>query len=155
MELQDNREKALNHLTFEFATSEDETLVRELLIASKLPHEDIAPHLPHFILAKDGNDLIGCVGLEITGEDALLRSLAVSAPYRSRGLGKQLCDRLEEYARSRNLSTIYLMTITRADYFAKRGYQKVDRASTPQTIRSTRQFSELCPSSAVTMKIEL
>lgn len=145
----------MNELTFAFARTEDETRVRELLTASGLPDEDIAPHLGQFILANIGDELVGCIGLEIAGDCGLLRSLAVVSSRRSIGLGTQLCGRLEDYARRRGFRTLYLMTTTAAEYFARRGYERVERGLAPEPIRGTRQFSDLCPSSAVLMKTSL
>ena len=116
MERQDHREEALITLTFAFARPEDETQVRELLIASGLPDADAGPHLGNFILAKVGTELAGCIGLEIARDCGLLRSLAVAPQHRSLGLGAQLCDRLEEHAGRLGFRTLYLMTTTAAGY---------------------------------------
>lgn len=155
MELQGNREETLSALAYSFAIPEDEAQVRELLIASGLPDADISPHLSRFIVAKDGHRIVGCIGLEIAEDCGLLRSLAVAAPYRSLGVGSQLCDRLVDYARTLGFQTLYLMTTTAAEYFAQRGYERLDRALAPEAIRSTRQFIDLCPSSAIVMKTAL
>ena len=145
----------MNNVRFVFATADDEEKVRELLIASQLPHEDIQPHLRNFILAKNGDELVGCVGLEILSGCALLRSLAVSPLHRSIGLGNQLCVEIHQYARSLHLQTLYLMTTTASNYFAMRGYEKIDRELAPAAIRDTRQFTDLCPISATVMKMQL
>lgn len=145
----------MNEIRFEMAQPEDEAKVRELLITSGLPDEDIAPHFKQFIVAKFRTEPVGCVGLEISGDCALLRSLAVVPSRRSRGLAAELCARLEESARSRGFRTLYLLTTTAADYFSRRGYQRVERTAAPAAIRATRQFTDLCPSTAVLMKIEL
>lgn len=145
----------MNNIRFQFANAEDEAQVRELLVQSQLPHEDIAPHLRNFILAWNDKEIIGCVGLEIVEGCALLRSLAVSASHRSLGIGSQLCAKIHDYARSRNLHTLYLMTKSVDKYFANKGYEQIDRELAPAGIRSTRQFTEFCPTSAILMKIQL
>ncbi len=79
---------------FEPAELADLESVRKLLSELDLPFEDIVGPLPHFLLAKQGDHLIGCIGLEPRGESALLRSLAVDRPFRGRGIGRALCDRM-------------------------------------------------------------
>src|SRR3972149_3340150 len=139
----------MNGLTFSFAGPEEEARIRELLVASGLPDEDVGSHLPHFILATSGALLVGCIGLELAGDSGLLRSLAVSPDFRSKGLGEELCRRIEEYARGHGYRMLYLLTISAAPYFQRRGYEPIDRSLAPQGIRRTEQFRSLCPSSAV------
>ena len=156
MERKGNSEKTLKELIFSSAMLKDEVDVRDLLAASGLPDSDIGPHLLRFILAKtDKDEIVGVVGLEIAEDCALLRSLAVKSEYRSIGLGEKLCAQLENQAKSAGFNTLYLMTTTATEYFERRGYIRVDRSAVPPGIRDTRQFTELCPSSAVVMKKSL
>ena len=145
----------MNEVTYAFAESGDESQIRELLIVSGLPEEDIHSHVAHFILAKISGTLVGCVGLEPAGESALLRSLAVLPDFRSRGVAGELCLRIAEHARSRGYRTLYLLTTTAPDYFQKRGYLPMERNEAPEGIRKTEQFRSLCPSSATLMKTSL
>jgi amino-acid N-acetyltransferase len=46
---------------------------------------------------------------------------------------------------------IYLLTTTAAEFFTHLGYRQVDRALAPAAIASTKEFSSLCPSTAVFM----
>jgi amino-acid N-acetyltransferase len=93
--------------------------------------------------------------LERYGEDALLRSLAVRPENRSTGLGKQLADALEEHARRTGLGTLYLLTTTAADFFARRGYEVIERGTAPSLLQKTTEFSSLCPSQATCMRRRL
>lgn len=116
-----------------------------------LPHEDIADHLHHFLLAKHEDHLVGVVGLEVYGEFGLLRSLAVAAPHRGKGVGKMLYENLMAYARLQGVKELYLLTTTAEAIFARFGFIQVDRNSVPEPIQSTREFQSLCPSTAVCM----
>ena len=58
------------------AATEDGPL-RALLESVGLPVADVATGRQEYLLALDGERLIGAVGLEVVGEDGLLRSLAV------------------------------------------------------------------------------
>lgn len=124
-----------------------------LLEASKLPTEDLdVTRLDGFLIARQGAEIVGGVGVERYGEFGLLRSLVVSATARDQGLGRRLTAAAEELAEQRGIRTLYLLTTTAADYFDSRGYQIVLRSTAPTSIAGTPQFSGgLCPSSSVFM----
>lgn len=135
------------------ATPGDLPAVLALLKDSGLPWQDItAAHLGGFLLAVDGESVLGTVGLERYGNDALLRSLAVAATRRAGGLGTQLADAIEQHARNTGLASLYLLTTTAAEFFARRGYQVIARSAAPAALQATSEFSTLCPSQAVCMR---
>ena len=74
----------MNKIVFRNATSSDWNHIAQLLQEAKLPLDGAQDHLDHFVLAIKDESLIGCAGLEIYGECALLRSVAVSAEERER-----------------------------------------------------------------------
>jgi amino-acid N-acetyltransferase len=123
-----------------------------LLEAEGLPASDLTEaHLQHFFFAGADGAPIALVGLEIYGQDALLRSLVVSAVVRTRGLGSSLLLHAEEYAAAHDVRALYLLTTTAEAYFEHRGYRRIDRAEAPTSIRSTREFASLCPASSAFM----
>ncbi len=131
----------------------DRAAVRDLIGACGLHTEDLTDGmLRDFLVARKGGDLVGVVGLEVCGKEALLRSLAVEEAHRGQGLGRKLAASVERVARSRGAETLYLLTLTAEGLFAKRGYEKVERESTPEKIRLTEEFSRLCPATAVCMR---
>ena len=77
-------------------TSADLPRVVALLSASGLPTADLSgiTHLDLWVMELAGS-LTGVIALERYGEEGLVRSLAVVPPYRNRGYGAQLVDRLE------------------------------------------------------------
>jgi amino-acid N-acetyltransferase len=137
---------------FDFAEPTDERQIRTLLFNSSLPFQDIQEHISHFITARNEDELIGCIGLEVHGKYGLLRSLAVVENYRGNGIGEILCKRLLEYAQQRSVQEVYLLTTTAADFFRKRGFSNVDRSDAPGEIKATLEFTSLCPSSSTLMK---
>jgi amino-acid N-acetyltransferase len=133
-----------------------ESAVRNLLVESDLPASDLTPeHLEHFFGYGPKEKAIGVVGLEIYERVALLRSLAVAKNSRGKGLGKELVAEAENYARSRGVTEIYLLTTTAERFFDRLGYKRASRETAPEAIRRTREFSELCPSSSAFMMKEL
>jgi amino-acid N-acetyltransferase len=74
----------------------DESAVKQLLSESGLPVEDItAQHLQHFFGCGSDLELEGLVGLELYGDVALLRSLAVASSRRGSGVGSGLVAHAE------------------------------------------------------------
>ena len=139
-------------MKFLFARPQDETAIKQFLEANELLHQDIEPtDLKHFLMARDSSAMIGLVGLEIQGGLALLRSLAVNEGYRNRGLATLLIEKIEDYARSLKISTLYLLTMTAEDFFQKRDYQRTARETAPTGIQETAEFKELCPATAAFM----
>jgi len=132
------------------AEIDDIAAIRRLLAMCDLPYSDItASHLGRFWVVRDAEGLVGVVGLEIAGDTALLRSLAVSPRARGSGCGESLLRHAEAYARSQCVRTVYLLTLTAAGYFSLRGYERTERADAPPAIRATAEFQDLCPDSAV------
>lgn len=142
-------------LTLRRATDADFDHVESLLDRNGLPTMDVEPAQGSFYLASDDTDVVGIGGLEIYGTDALLRSVVVTEPNRRTGIGRTLCETLEEQARTTGVSTLYLLTTTATGFFQRCGYRVVDRETAPPRIQETPQFREHCPSSADCMKKEL
>lgn len=123
--------------------------VIQLLENVELPTSDLTnAHMSDFFYAGPAANPQGIVGVEFHGSHALLRSLAVSPEHRSQGLGRRLVERAEQHARVHDAVSIYLLTTTAERFFRSRGYVDVPRDSAPSDIRSTPEFSTLCPSSS-------
>lgn len=104
--------------------------VTALLHRVNLPDEGVAQHFRHFLVARADNKIIGCVGLEIYGEAALLRSLAVAPEQQKIGLGRRLTERALELARISGVREVALLTTTAAAFFKKEfGFQPAERKS--------------------------
>jgi len=131
-------------------------VVVRMLGAAKLPTEDLMPaHCEHFFFLGDASAPGGLVGVELFGDVALLRSLAVAEERRGRGEGSALLHHAERYARARGVRAIYLLTTTAEEFFMRHGYAHVPRESAPAAIRSTREFASICPASSAVMTRQL
>jgi amino-acid N-acetyltransferase len=133
------------------ATPRDAAEIEHLLEACGLPAADVVPHLSNFLLAKAGADLAGVIGLEPAGRFGLLRSLAVAPAFRNRGIAGALRARMEKRAVEQGIRSLYLLTTTAEPFFAAAGFARAGRDAVPAGIRATREFSSLCPESAVVM----
>ncbi len=137
-------------LSLEPATDADRPYVETLLGRNGLPTDDLDPHRDTLSLyvCYRGDERVGIGGIETYGTDALLRSVVVEEEARGEGIGRALCETLEERAAAMGVRRLYLLTTTASDFFFDLGYERLDRADVPASIRETSQFSELCPSSA-------
>ncbi|MCU0431399.1 MAG: arsenic resistance N-acetyltransferase ArsN2 [Cytophagaceae bacterium] len=133
------------------ALENDLPSIRMLLGKYHLPFEDIDAHLPHFIVVKYRDMVIGTIGMELLPPFGLLRSLAIDASFRRLGLASGLLEKQFAWARNMSLERLYLLTTTAEDFFQARGFTRIDRVHVPTSILHTKQFSSLCPSSSVVM----
>src|SRR5262249_31202760 len=125
-----------------------------LLRDASLP-EDVEPHFGDFIVAERGGSIVGAVGFEVLGEGALLRSLVVRPDSRKSGLGTSLAAEAIPSANSASIRELFLLTVDAASFFVRLGFEHVPHASAPPDVRGTRQFNELCPSTARLMRLAL
>jgi amino-acid N-acetyltransferase len=126
--------------------------VRDLLAASSLPVDDLGPNrLGRFLIAEDGGELVGLIGLDIHGTTGLLRSLVVAESARRAGLGGKLVGALESAAQAAGLTDLWLLTIDAEKFFERHGFDIVEREVAPDEIRETDEFGNLCPQTAYLM----
>ena len=139
-------------MTYSIEPIEPGSSVEALLSANHLPTSDLkgGSRVTLFGCFAEAQ-LRGVVGLEIHGQVALLRSLAVPASARSSGLGAALVAHAEQFAARQGVEAIYLLTTSAAGYFERHGYNHVPRQAAPPAIATTTQFSDLCPSSSAFM----
>ena len=131
--------------------SKDYESLKALLLKSQLPVEDLSDTLltHFFVIRSDSGAVIAAIGLEPYGTVGLLRSLAVDSDYRNKGLGEALVNRLEKYARESGINQLVLLTTTADRYFRNLSYNEINRSDVPAVIQSTKEFSALCPESAI------
>ena len=137
------------------ATGGDLPAVERLLTANSLPLAGVAENLDTFVVAESGGQLVGVGGLEVCYNNALLRSVAVDAAWRSRSVGRQLVERVIAGAEARGIRALYLLTTTAERYFPSFGFTTTTRDAVPEEIRATAEFQGACPVSAVVMSREV
>lgn len=133
------------------ADARDFNMISDALKQSKLVHQDLDPSLEHFFVARAGQQILGCIGLEWYGSTGLLRSMWVDEKHRNKGIAHALVTKLEEHACILGLKALYLLTETAEAYFGKQGYQLMDRNLTPEELKNSAEFKSLCPASAKLM----
>lgn len=139
--------------TIRHATTADLPAIGEILENAGLPFSDIGTsHLPDFLVVEKDSAIVGCVGIERYGHDALLRSLAVDASRQGTGQGRHLVEAIEAHARQTGISRLFLLTTSASGFFEDHGYREIARDAAPGALQHSTQFAKMCPASAVCME---
>jgi amino-acid N-acetyltransferase len=149
METQD---QVASQTTITKATYRQREAIIKLLQAEKLPIDDLPSSLENFFVAVDDDKLIGVIGLELYGDCGLLRSMVVDKEHRNKNIASQLVQELETHAIANAVTCVYLLTETAPQYFERKGYERITREEVPNQLRSSSEFSHVCPVSAIVMK---
>jgi len=139
-------------ITISHAGNTSKPAIIDLLVAEKLPVQDLPVTLDNFVIATGNNAIIGTAGLEVYGSYGLLRSVVVNSNYRNNNIAAMLIKAIEENAANKGLAEIYLLTETAQQYFEKKGYAVTGREEVPEAVKQSSEFSHVCPVSAVVMK---
>lgn len=137
------------------ATAADVPAIEALLRASRLPANDVARWIDRFVVARACGTVVGAAGLERYGVFGLLRSVVVLPEWRGRGMAGAMVRVLVDRARAESVATLYLLTDTAQDYFARYGFTPVDRAALPPPLQDAPQVRVLCPATAHAMQRRL
>ena len=145
----------MNTVRMRNARPEDLEMVTSFLAAAGLPAAGVAEHLGSFLIAEKGKACVGVGGLEIYGDVALLRSLAVCQEERNSGIGATLLEQLMTNAHSRGVLRLVLLTTTAEHYFLRKGFVRIDRSALSGPITGSKELTGACPSAAVCMELTI
>ena len=109
----------------------------------------------NFIFVEEINKVVGVGSLEVYDTVGLLRSIAVLPNSRNNGVGKIINELVEKKAFDLGVKVLYLLTESTDEYFSSFGFSVKDRNEVPLSIMKTKQFKDLCPSTAKVMYREL
>lgn len=133
------------------AAARDASGIRALLEHHGLPTRDLASSRAEFVVAYEGEKLVGAGALEPFGSAALLRSVVVAADRRGGRLGQRIVRELEQRARTAGIGELVLLTQTAAPFFERQGYRVIERGAVSQAVQASEEFRSLCPASATCM----
>lgn len=96
--------------------------------------EEILAGIDRFLVALDGEKIVGCVALESYGSGlAEIRSVAVDPAARGRGAGRELLRAAMSEAKRRGYGRVFAMTDARG-FFLRHGFEPVERGTLPEKI---------------------
>jgi UDP-N-acetylmuramate: L-alanyl-gamma-D-glutamyl-meso-diaminopimelate ligase len=131
--------------------------VRNLLERSGLVEEPARDEQAQaFYVLRNEQGLVGAVALDVMGDDAVLRALAVDPEFRGAGYGWMLADMAVSQARWRGVRRIYLLTESASDFFAaKFGFRVVDRSTLSKLVAASETFTASKGTGLVAMRLDL
>ena len=137
------------------ATERDLAEVRALLQRLSLPLEGVDEHVDTMLVARADGHVVGTVALELYGDGALLRSVAVDPGRQGERLGHELTEAALRLAAQNGASTVFLLTTTAERFFPKFGFEPIGRDDVPPSVQASVEFQSACPASATVMRKQL
>lgn len=125
--------------------------VLALLARSDLPEDGLIDHVATTLVAEEDGHIVGSAALELYGQAALLRSVAVDSRRRNQGIGQRLVGDILALATGRQVRWVYLLTESAVPYFVRLGFRTVDRADVAPAVKASVEFLTACPQSAHVM----
>jgi UDP-N-acetylmuramate: L-alanyl-gamma-D-glutamyl-meso-diaminopimelate ligase len=131
--------------------------LRALLHQAKLFDEEVSEaSVASFFTLHNERGLVGTVALEVLGDDAILRALAVDPSSRGVGYGWMLADMALSHARFRGVRRIYLLTEHASDFFAaKLGFRVIDPSTVSARVSVSSAFSLSGDRNLVSMRLDV
>lgn len=129
--------------------------IQELLESYELPSGDCSEHLSNFVIAENGNGVVGVGGFETCGRFGLLRSFAVKNGFKGQSVASEIFSLAKARAIDLGIHRFYLLTTTARGFFERFGFSMCDREDVPGIVKKTKQFDELCPTTATVMVLSL
>ena len=122
------------------ARAEDVPRMAELITGEHLPAYGLDEFLETFFVLTDGDEVVGCAGLEVYGEAALLRSVVVAPERRRRDEGRLLVGAALSEARRRGVARVCLFTMSADAFFGRLGFREVQPEEFEEAVRASRQY---------------
>jgi N-acetylglutamate synthase-like GNAT family acetyltransferase len=126
------------------------------LAKAGLSNEDLQSEIPLFwrFESSDVSVPVGFGGLEIFGDQALMRAVVTLPPVRNRGIGSDIVALLETEARIRGCRTVWLSTQQAEDFFARLGYRACERSDAPKPVREAAPFAQPVTAKAMMKRLD-
>ncbi|MDB4884862.1 MAG: GCN5-related N-acetyltransferase [Gemmatimonadetes bacterium] len=137
------------------ARASDLAPVLSLLRDAGLSIAGVEEHFASFVVAEREGRVVGAMGLELRGTEALLRSAVVAPEARGGGVAAALFAATTELARAAGVRTLVLLTTAAEDYWARHGFRRITRDEAPVSVRVSAEFAGACPASAACMLLSL
>ena len=150
-----NPDSISDQLTFEKINREDTNDVKMLLKENDLCYADIPKENLDIFKVLDSNVIVGYLGLEHYGSDAVLRAVVIKDNFRGLNLGRTMTLLGIDAAKDMGIKSLYLLTLTAKDFFSKLGFKVMARNDVPEAVGKSEEFLNLCPDTATCMMLSL
>jgi amino-acid N-acetyltransferase len=122
------------------ARPDDVPEIERLLAAEWLPPMAIKEFLSSFWVLENDGRVVGCAGIEIYGDSAMLRSVVVAPELRGTGEGDRLVRQALDYVREHDAKRVYLFTMHAAPFFSRYGFAPVATDDFEPAVRDSWQY---------------
>lgn len=129
--------------------------VLELLRSVNLPVAGLDEQPGTIFVARKAGTIVGSAVLERYGQNALLRSVAVTTELQGQGLGRRLVHKALASAQELGIRQVYLLTETAPGFFERIGFRRIQREDVDPAVQQSVEFASACPQSAQAMVIDL
>ncbi|HJP65404.1 MAG TPA: GNAT family N-acetyltransferase, partial [Actinomycetota bacterium] len=138
---------------FRAATSADVDAIDALLRAGGLAAEGVEERIAHTVVGEDDDGRpVATAVAEPLERDVLVRSVAVSEDLRGRGVGAlAVATAMSAAPHASSEQRIWAFTETAAAFFARLGFEPVDRDALPPPVADSRQLQQECAVTATVM----
>jgi N-acetylglutamate synthase-like GNAT family acetyltransferase len=119
-----------------------------------LSTEDLKSEQPLFWRFENHDVPLGFGGLEIYGDQGLMRSVVTLPPVRNRGIGSFIVELLETEARIRGCRAVWLSTQNAGNFFLHLGYRVCDRTEAPAPIQQAAPFAHPANAQAMMKRLD-
>lgn len=134
------------------ATFEDLDAIAQLLRVCDLPVPSTDERV-EFLVACIEDAVVACVGWEMHGAFALLRSLAVKPTSRGRGVGENLVRAALTKLSDNGVAEFFILTQSAEAFATKLGFLPMCRDALPPDLRRSKQIASQCCAEAVCMRL--
>ena len=134
------------------ATDEDLPAIERLMSLCAGPYRNVRDGRARFHVAVSDLGIIGCTGLENTGDGyGLVRALVVMPGFRKQQIGRQLLQRVLADAENNGVEELYLLTEGARDYFSHLGFAPCHPQCAPDSIKASPHFRRFASPTVVLM----
>lgn len=137
------------------AGPDDADAAARLLAQEGLPTEGWGDPTTRRWVLVDGGVLVGAVGIEVHGDEALLRSLAVAPGARGRGYASALVRAALRGALDAGAGHAHALTTTIPGLLEGWGFDEIARDAVPAALHASPELRGACPESARVFRIGL
>jgi amino-acid N-acetyltransferase len=136
------------------AQLDDQKIIRNLLSAFKLPLDGLE-ETKLWVLELSNSEVVGVAGLELYGNQGLLRSVAVIKGMYNQGYGTFLSNYVIGEAKKSQIQDLFLLTTTAPAFFKKLGFKEESREKVVGNITNSVEFKSACPKTAILMRLSM
>jgi amino-acid N-acetyltransferase len=137
------------------ATEADLPAITRLTAGAGLGAADLATQVESFFVAESEAAVIGAIGLQCFGGDALLRSACIDPVWRGRSVASNLVEHALTEAALEAIDNVYLFTEGAERFFSRFGFITVPPDDLPFTVTRAAERAGASPAGATAMHLRL